>query len=737
MLQRFYSLLTIFLVLISCVDQKQHEESRIYLPPAQSEIIIIAQSGDNQWEGLTESDPLHVGDMMDYQETLVTGDNSWVLLQDEYENLVLLGEKSRLSKSKENEQTLWVIQGGKISLDCKAPLLLQNQDFQMLLDRGKMSLEVNSQGVLLQHYQGILRFQPGNNSIKEMDLLFKNQWPELALQWQSFQRGIPQGRSYQWNHQYFRQNSRLISLIAQLSQGTSVDQETLQTLLEEMKEIQFPMDSALTEASPMEEITPFIRNQLRGVPCFYQRIELKPREGNIKLGPFKGYHIMELPMNGDSRIPISLSLRGYDTMEELFIPQKDSQNQIFQLHKKSSMTYNITVDPPDTLIYVNSLFAGKGQLSLTQKPGELIALDFTMEGYNNRQIILEDIGFYPQDLQISLNKTLQGQFFVSYEDPVGIGFYQGNFIVADRKGNLTAVRAVNGLRPWGVSTSNSPNDWSNPVTTDDSIYFSGRHVLAAYDPLSGETLGVYPLGGRSSHQYGRRVVAFGDTIALPTNDSIILLSKDLSTTIRVINIPGGSLITPLVVGDYLYTVSNDGRIYKISRRADILLSSFSDGYSPLGMSPVADEKNAYFADRQGRIIAFDLVDLRVIWETELPQQATLVFRDPQLDGQLLYIYNEGSLYQFNTQQGEYIQTLPQHFITPPWVENGLLYGAVEPGKFIIEDLENSRILQEVDLEAMATSAVFSQEGMVAIGMENGRIMIIHQPNQELELLDIP
>lgn len=719
-------LLIQFCLFFSCTQKQVEDLSLYYKEPLPGEILIIFVSGEVQAHSSNLNSIPHAGDWIKEPTGIITGPSGTCILQDGNKNIYYLKPDSHISLSSSLKDTLLHLHQGSIELEVKTPTPISTEEFNLLLQGGLLSLNIDHLETKLSLFSGSAQVLPGNLSPSEFRILFQNHWPLLEQDSRQVPFNLREGMEYRWQHRRYRDFSREIETLAFEGENGQKDQEKMALILQNLLERPDPENKSLTDPLFLLTAGPYLELLLSNESVQFHRIMVDPPEADIALGPITGKEYLELPLSNEGTFTVHAELRGYES-QSLILDQNTLQRQnTLSLHKKASQNYQIRTNPVNARIYINNLFAGKGQLALTQRPGEIIKIRVELDEYNSRELTLEELGQYPDNLDIELKKTIEGTFFVSYEDPIGISFMDNAFIVADRKGNLTSVLARRGLRPWGYATANSPNYWSSPVVAYNKVYFSGKRTLSVFDPVKEEVTGVYSLNSRSMHQYGRRVTAFEGGIALPTDDTIVILSPDLDKTVKVINIPGGSLMTPLNYRSYLYCVSNDGRIHKINNRGTIIQSGYSSAFTPMGMSITTSDGKGYFSDRKGLIVCFDLETLEVLWENSIPESGKLVFRDLIPDGDSIYLYSEGSLFHFDKDKGDYLETLPYHFETPPYIEQGILYGAVDRENLIILNLKNQQDMNWISLQAPPTSPVYSSQGMVVIGMNNGRILILNQ-----------
>jgi len=728
-LTRLFLLLFFLLLLCSCGKEQKIESSIYFQPPGEQEILLLFQSGETELRTNQESHHPSAGELIHEEAGIITKEGAHLILQDHHGNLFYLYPNTHLAIIEERDKQTYHLHQGKLEIYSPYGTPVTTEEFLLDMGKGILTLEVDHQQTRISCFSARAEMLMTNLTSDERSLINEEASTQLNEYIQDLPVLLLPGKIYSWYHHQYRDSSRNLSAALFEMQSPNTNMENLIQFLRLASERPEPENRTLNEDSQLEKVVNYLMQLQQQGKVLFHKISVEPDQAEIRTGPFSGQGTMELPMAENRAQAVFLNLRGYKDQEELIHPTETEQTTLVYLQRKSSQTYEINVQPPEARIYINDLFAGKGQMVLMQKPGEEIHIRMELEGYNDQELYLEDIGIYPEKINVELKKTLLGQYFVSYEDPIGIAFLKDMFIVADRKGNITSVMQNRGIRPWGYATSNSPNDWSSPVIAFDQIYFSGKRTLSVYNPVKREVSNVYTLNSRSTHQYGRRIIPFGNTIALPTDDSIILLTPDLEKTLRTINIPGGLLMTPLSYQNQLYCVSIDGRIYKIDRNGKITASGYSNAFSPTAMTIAVQNGLGYISDKKGLVLCFDLETLNVLWETPIPDQGRLVFRDIMIEDKTLYVYSEGFLYLFDSEKGDFLETFNFRFETPPLVENGLLYGAVNNRRFIIMNLENRVILEDLELSANPCSPVFSNQGIALIGMENGRIMIMNQPRK--------
>lgn len=720
--------LTVFVLLMtlcltSCHVKREPEKGPFKLgTPGTFQVIF--QSGKNQLQREQISSPLEAGAVLQSGDSLISGGE--ILLMDQQGSWLQINQGSQIQYS--GSQGGFFLHQGSIHLLSEKIIHLGTEDFQLEI-QGEMQLNIQSLAVDLLVQEGRLRFLPGGISIQDLDAGILKQWPSLISRWESLQTYLAPGRTYHWENRDFRDVSRSVSSLFYLTEEKKPPKEA-EEALRILEEFPRPEGLSLGSTDSISAKKDFILEALNQSPVIFQSISTEPEETSIAVGPFKGQGKIEIPLSQGGRLDLNLKLRGYENLTRSIEAGETSSELLISMQRKSKQNYSIEVDPPEARIYVNDLFAGKGRLVLNQMPGEVIRLRMELEGFNQQKLTLEDIGIYPDNIKVELNKTLQGRYLVSYQNLIGLAYDRGTFLVADRRGQLTSVRAKGGLRPWAVQTSNSPNDWSSPVVINRLVYFSGRKTLAVYDPSLREVIGVFPLNYRSLHQYGRRISHLGQQIVLPTADSLIFLSPDLSETLRVVDVPGGSLMTPLSYNNRLYVVSNDGRIYRFNSQGEIENTGYSHAFSTLGMTIAVQDNRGYFADREGLVVCFNLETLEVLWETALPQKNQQVFRDLQLDGEFLYLYSEGHLYQFHSIRGDFLKQWEEDFLTRPAINEGIIYGSSQADSFNLTEVDSGERILGLSLNSPPSSPVLSVDGYAAMGLSNGRLLIVNEPDQD-------
>lgn len=721
---RLYILL-LGLLTLACKFEDPQTQGQRYSRPESNQYILAARSGrvleryDQNNRYLDAGQPIVLG------ASIQNGDTDWALFQDDHHNLLLLYPESQIQIQTENTQDpVLELLEGRMAISCSSRSRIITGHFRLEAEPGtEATIQVDHLGAKLDIYQGSCRVVWTQDRLEELDQWFQEQNTTYSRMWQDTQTNLEAPMTYSWEHQWFRDQSIALGKLMRLPKDQQ--EQGLSRYFNNLAEGPNPQESALAGSEINRSWFSLLEDQ-HG-PMNYRLIKVEPPQAQITYNDLEIFQLVELPLSQDEEHHFFFSYRGYEDGELYISAYRGERDVIYAMTQRSSQTYEIEVSPQEAEIYVNGLFAGKGRLQLTQNPGEELSLAFKLKDHITQELHIEDLGIYPDELQIELRESIQGHYYVTSKDLVGISFLNGHFIVADRSGNLTSVRALGGLRPWGLATSNYPNDWSSPVIAFNKIYFSGRRTLAVYDPVQRDTIGVRNLDYRSIHQYGRRVLPFGQTIALPTADSIKLLSQDLSSDIRSIPIPGGSMMTPLVVDDYLYTVGNDGRIFKINRSGQIEITGQSSAFSPMGGTMGLQANRIVFCDRKGLVTAFDKDTLEILWENNIDMQTNLVFRDVQIDGERVYIYSEGSVFPFSMENGDPQGVLAYNFATPPWIEDGLLYGCFEAGYLHIIRLKDQEVINRFELSGYPTSPVFASHGMVSIGMDNGRMLVINQP----------
>jgi outer membrane protein assembly factor BamB len=234
------------------------------------------------------------------------------------------------------------------------------------------------------------------------------------------------------------------------------------------------------------------------------------------------------------------------------------------------------------------------------------------------------------------------------------------FFVVDYKNTLRCYKIVNGSECWNLQTENSftiSNSKFSLIIVDDMVIFSNSiGDITAADIETG--LIVWQLPTQSSNIINEtysfkisQLVSDGKSIFFSNNKNEFY-SVDVKTgVINWINDINSNL-TPIIIGNLLFTVSNDGYLHAIEKsngniiRINDLYLNYKlkkrNNIKPIGFAIGNDE--LFLTNTDGKMIIVDLSDGKI---TGIEKIAGDFTSKPFIYNQNLFVIKNGSILKFN------------------------------------------------------------------------------------------
>ena len=241
-----------------------------------------------------------------------------------------------------------------------------------------------------------------------------------------------------------------------------------------------------------------------------------------------------------------------------------------------------------------------------------------------------------------------------------IKIYKNKFFVIDYKNTLRCYNIINGSECWSMQTEDSftisNSKYSLIIVKNLVIFNNSIGDVTAVDIETG--LVAWQLPTQSSSIENKtykfkvsKLVSDGKSIFFSNNKNEFY-SVDVKTgVVNWIN-NLNSNITPIITGNLIFSVSNDGYLYVIEKnKGNILrITDLFNNYKtkkrkdiqPVGF--VIGNTNLYLTNSDGKIIIADLSDGKVL---NIEKVSGDIVSEPFIFNNNLYVVRNGSIVQYN------------------------------------------------------------------------------------------
>ena len=238
--------------------------------------------------------------------------------------------------------------------------------------------------------------------------------------------------------------------------------------------------------------------------------------------------------------------------------------------------------------------------------------------------------------------------------------YEDKFFVVDYKNIIRCYYLKNGSECWNYATEDSLTISTNKysIITNENLVIFNNSIgdITAIDISSGLIQWQLPT---QSNQIINETYDFRNSKLVGDKKSIFysnnknqFYSIDINTGIPKWINSVNSHITPFLVGEYIFTISEDGYLYTIQKNQGNIIR-INDIYKfykkkernqikPIGISIGQDK--LYLTNNDGRIIVIDLVSGKVV-RTERVSRGQI--SKPFIFNENLFLIKNGSIIQYN------------------------------------------------------------------------------------------
>ncbi|MBN2627121.1 MAG: PQQ-like beta-propeller repeat protein [Spirochaetales bacterium] len=728
-------LIPLFLGLLA-LGSCQRNDTNLVSEPGNSEILVCSLTGDVQGRSRKNRDweSLSCGILLKEGQEFRTGESEAFLRTGK--GLILkLGPHSEMSfaySSREEKTTVTLSRGALAVENPGTDLTVQLPHQSLYAGEGTFSLLIGDERVEVYNHEGELRLLPGIGDLSRLKRITREEDHPLIDALPENQRPLFPGETWYLDGEDLRSHSKLYDQL--LLENDGLEREWI--------DLEQPVQDILNMAITISEYTRFNYDSLlKGFDLFrpdgdhpFYRLAIQSDEGAlIKTDFTRGKERINLILAENRTLPVHISRPGYQSLDAAVGAAPVSaftDNRYYKLPRLTSRKIAIKVDPAESEITINGIYAGKGSIVLDVKPDEPLEVNFTLDGYNEQYLYLDAEKEWPETIDLTLKKTVEKVLKGAYQEIIGLAAQGPDIFIADWSGIIWYLNEPSGWRRYNTRTSNYPNSYSEPVLTDNYIYFSGKRNLVVINRLSGAILNTIRLNDRENHLNGQKGVPMDYQFLYPTKDSLRFLTGD-GQKIREVFIPGGSLMTPALYGGNIYTAAMDGQIYEISTTGKILRSLATGLESPMGQAIVFDRGRGYLCDSFGRVAAFSPSSMTMEWVSDPLNEKRNFIRNVQLTEERVYTYDGSVLSVLDRNTGKALPPLSKTVQTYPLLEEPFIYAMTGDQSMTVFSSETGKAIREIDLGYEVTSPIYSFDGRIMAGTFDGNVLIMNHLDPSL------
>ena len=241
-----------------------------------------------------------------------------------------------------------------------------------------------------------------------------------------------------------------------------------------------------------------------------------------------------------------------------------------------------------------------------------------------------------------------------------IKIYKDRFFVIDYKNILRCFYLKDGSECWNVQTEDSftisNSKYSLIIANNLVIFNNSIGDITAVDLLSGMIKWQLPTQKSSiiNETYNfnySRLVSDGSSIYFSNNKNRFF-SIDLSTGTTNWTNEVNSILTPVIISDYIFTVSKDGYLFTIQKKQGniIRINDLYKNYDlkkrkklkPIGFS--VGQNNLYLANSDGTLIVVKLTSGNIL---KIEKVSRGLISKPYIHNGDLFIVKNGSITQYD------------------------------------------------------------------------------------------
>tara|TARA_B000000475_G_scaffold11836_1_gene10532 strand:- start:1 stop:1296 length:1296 start_codon:yes stop_codon:yes gene_type:complete len=241
-----------------------------------------------------------------------------------------------------------------------------------------------------------------------------------------------------------------------------------------------------------------------------------------------------------------------------------------------------------------------------------------------------------------------------------IKIIENRMFVVDYKNTLRSINLSNGSELWNFQTEDSfaISDAKNSVIIVDNLVIFNNSVgdITAVDKIKGLIAWQVPTQNSNviyeSYKFKNSKLVSDKKSIFFSNNKGEFYSIDVKTGITNWINEINSNVTPILIGNLIFTVSNDGYLYVIEKnngniiRITDLYKNYKESkradIKPIGF--VIGSRNLYLTNSDGNMIVIDLVTGTSIYNVKV---AYNFISEPFIFNENLFIIRKGSIIQYN------------------------------------------------------------------------------------------
>ena len=712
-------------------------------PPSRNEAMAVFITGEVlvSDEGSSDRIDLEIGDVLTAGMNLEVGEGSYCELEFPDKAVIRIQEKTELSLSailNESGKTGISLGLNKGTVLCRVNKLVKGEGFQIKTEssvagvRGtEFLVTVDEQkSATLAVREGAVRFYPASLHPE----VWESGEDEILA---GLDKALPLIEAGKEMSISLGQSDEIADMAAELEEnirtGDDAAVESAETLksylLDELRGREKPLSDENRET--LEQIDEIheagIAEGVEEPILIPLTIRTEPAEAEMLLdGRASGSTEVSMLLNEGESVQAEARLIGYRPVREELSAVRDKENLVtLKLIKIPPQSVTVQVSPGSAQISEAGTAPVTGELRLDVEYTETRTLTLAAPGYNRQQLTLKGDEALEKTYQIDLIPEIHRNYRPSTTAVIGVAASGDLTVSADRDGTLTAMDGIKKI--WSLTTINTDNQTSLPVSAGDRIAFSGQNEFILAEGSSGRQLASLSLDLPDKHIFGRRVVEAGDILIFPGNEALKLYSKSDGSLLREVAIPGGSRMYPLYDGKRLYIVNLQGELLAMGLDGEIQDRLTTGASQMIGVSLIQNGEKAFFGDKKGKVFAVSLNPLRLLWTKDAAASGKVVFSDTLCTAEGgVFAYYRGRLYGFDTENGTPLFSPRSGLTTPPMSYGGYLYaGGGEQGVMVIDPPSGETVKTIALEEHQPLSYLSPVNGRIAVPCDDGWVYEIN------------
>ena len=272
-----------------------------------------------------------------------------------------------------------------------------------------------------------------------------------------------------------------------------------------------------------------------------------------------------------------------------------------------------------------------------------------------------------------------------------------------------------------------PLNRAQPILTQSLVIVSnGQDSISAFNRRSGQIEWRRDIDGGSESG----AILVGNRVYFGASDSYFY-ALDAYTGEEKWKFKADSeiLAKPTHQSGYLYFLSGNNRIYKLSLDGKFIWSQYHYDTSPIsvrgGSQPWVKNGKVYVGLSSGLIVALSDMNGKTIWSKKINknQKFSDVDSSPIVEGNRLYIASfDGATYCLNVRNGQTIWSIDQGGHSPVILREDKVYFSTNQGKMVAADKMNGKKLWEYQT-GLSTQPIYHR-GLIIFGEFAGDLIAL-------------